>query len=45
MLSQPNEPPAKMVAEIRERLGRVCRNYSDDEICDLVRQLAIVAPS
>jgi hypothetical protein len=41
-MSQPKEPPAEMVAGIRERLGRVCEKYSDQEFSDLVRQIAIV---
>jgi hypothetical protein len=31
-----------MLAEIRQRLGRVCRNYSDEEFSELVRQIAVV---
>jgi hypothetical protein len=42
MMSQPNEPSAELVAEIRDRLGRVCGKYSDQEFSDLVRQIAIV---
>lgn len=42
MLQPPNEPTPEMLAEIRERLWRVCGTYSDQEFSDLVRQIAIV---
>lgn len=42
MLSQPSEPPAEMVADIRARLGRVCESYPPDEFSELVRQIAHV---
>jgi hypothetical protein len=42
MMSQPDEPPAELVAEIRDRLGRVCGKYSDQEFSNLVRQIASV---
>lgn len=40
MLSQPIEPPAELVADIRTRLGRVCESYTADEFNELVRQIA-----
>jgi hypothetical protein len=41
MLSQqPNEPSAETLNDIRNRLGRVCQNYSAEEFAQLVRQIA-----
>ena len=42
MLSQPIEPSAELVADIRKRLGPICQRYSADEFADLVRQIASV---
>ena len=42
MLSQPIEPPAEMVADIRARLGRICESYSAEEFSELVRQIAAI---
>ena len=42
MLPQPMEPSAEMEADIRARLGRVCKQYSPDEFDALVRQIAAI---
>lgn len=43
MLSQPPiEPSPETLQDIRNRLGRVCQNYSADEFTALVRQIAVI---
>ena len=42
MLSQPIEPSAEIEADIRARLGRVCKQYPTDEFNALVRQIAAI---
>lgn len=43
MLSQPPiEPSPETLKDIRDRLGRVCQDYSAEEFAHLVRQIASV---